>query len=77
MLVAILGTMGHIFFLILFTVALLYYFRYVYKLFNPSSKQKLTPTNKLKNKSLRSTKSFNTSLGRSKYNRYSSRYGRY
>lgn len=34
MLVALIGTMGHIFFLILFGLAVMYYLRNVYKLFN-------------------------------------------
>lgn len=75
MLVAILGTMGHIFFLILFTVALLYYFRYVYKIFNPSTTKKPS-TSQHKKKTLKSTKSFDTSLGYGRYGRGYDRYGR-
>lgn len=79
MLVAILGTMGHIFFLLLFAIALLYYFKYVYNVFNPSSKIPVKP----KKKQSVATKKFNKSLFnrnkgyRGSYNRYKMLSGKY
>lgn len=73
MLVAILGTMGHIFFLILFAIALLYYFKYVYNIFNPSS---TIPTKPKKKQSV-TPKKFNKSLFDSRYRGYNRPYDKY
>jgi hypothetical protein len=40
MIVAAVGVMGHVFFLLLFAAALLYYFKFAYKLFYPSEIKK-------------------------------------
>ena len=39
MIVAAVGVMGHVFFLLLFAVSLIYYFKFAYKLFYPGKKK--------------------------------------
>jgi hypothetical protein len=73
MIVAIIGVMGHIFFILLFVFGLLYYFRFAYRIIYPSSKK-----DKRKKTKLKKHKKFSTSLGQGRrYNRNQYGYSNY
>jgi hypothetical protein len=60
MIIAIFGVMGHVFFIVLFTFALLYYFRFSYYIIFPKGKKTKVKYN------VKKTKKFSTSLGQSR-----------
>ena len=75
-LVALVGTLGHMFFIILFTLAVLYYFKHVGSVFKGLKPKRRS--NKPAKKKYRPTSS-SSSFGDIMYgrNKYGSRYGRY
>jgi predicted membrane protein len=79
--IALFGTLGHILFITLFAIALLYYVKYLFKIFYPKKKRKIKTKTLQKKKGTKFSTSLNSSTRiknyTNRYRNYTNRYGNY